>query len=147
MASAASAPLSALTHAFVAASAVDEVFTCRQVALLGLLVETGGHSVAHYADAMSVSKAVVTRASYKLVALGLGNCSKANSDRRLVVLTATGEGRAMWKRLGGLLHQAGGLAMASEMLAFARSGAGFAYPAGALQKLARLVETKGASWE
>lgn len=142
-----SAPLSALTHAFIAASAVDEVITARQLALLGMLVEDARRSTAHYAQLMAVSKPAITRATHKLLLLGLAECHPHTTDRRLVVLAASEAGRRTWERLRGFLHQTGGLAMAKEMLAFARSGAGFAYPLGSLQKLERLVETQGASWE
>lgn len=80
---------------------IDANMTCRQVAVLLMIEAHPGNSVKHLAAALDLSKPVITRATDKLVELGLITRTTSKADRREVELTIT--------RLGELLLNKAGL--------------------------------------
>jgi DNA-binding MarR family transcriptional regulator len=88
-------PYLTTTISLVRSSSPD--FTARQMAILGLLVEEEAlPSVRELSRRLNVHKGVITRASDKLVDLGLILRTTHKVDRRLCVLSATKKGTSYW---------------------------------------------------
>lgn len=86
------------TLAYVRSGEAD--LTNRQMGLLMLVTWTPGpHTVRGTAQEMLVSKPVITRATNRLVELGLVRRRHDPDDRRSLLLTGTGEGLAFLQRL------------------------------------------------
>jgi DNA-binding MarR family transcriptional regulator len=87
-------------HPFMVAANVDAHMTCRQVAILAMMAAYPRCSVKHLAPALGLSKPVITRASDKLVDLGLVTRKTSPHDRRQVELAPTRAGMAMLRTAG-----------------------------------------------
>jgi len=76
--------------------------TLRQAALLAVICdEPGPHTVRGLAEALGVSKAVVSRAVHALMFIGLAGRRSDPSDRRSVLVDATVSGRAIRSAMAG----------------------------------------------
>lgn len=75
-------------------------FTDRQKAVLGIAVEEASEeTVRALAARLKVSKPAITRATDKLVKLGMVRRSADPKDRRSVLISATASGRREWTRI------------------------------------------------
>jgi DNA-binding MarR family transcriptional regulator len=84
---------------FVDAANTDANMTCRQMAILALVAEHPGVSNGPIADALKISRPVVTRAADRLVMLGLLLRMQDDEDRRKVCLTVTAAGQQLLRDL------------------------------------------------
>lgn len=82
--------------------------TNRQMALLLLVyLKPGPHTVRGLAQALNVSKPVVTRALNKLGALGYLRRQRDDADRRNIFVAQTREGADFLEGFGGLISRRG----------------------------------------
>ena len=86
---------------FVDAANTDANMTCRQMAILALVAEHPGLSNGPIADALGVSRPVITRAADRLVMLGLLLRMQDDEDRRKVCLTVTAAGKRLLREMVG----------------------------------------------
>ena len=80
---------------FIMAGDTDANMTCRQMAILALVAENPGLSNGPIADALKISRPVVTRAADRLTELGLLLRMQDDEDRRKVCLTVTTAGKRL----------------------------------------------------
>ena len=84
---------------FIMAADTDANMTCRQMAILALVEENPGVSNGPIADALEISRPVITRAADKLVEMGLMYREQDSEDRRKVCLTVTAAGQQLLRDL------------------------------------------------
>lgn len=87
-------------HGYIIGAKVHPNMTCRQMAILAMMAAHPGVSVRHIAKALNVPKPVVTRASDKLLEIGLIYRSTSPLDRRQVELSASKSGFKLLRDAG-----------------------------------------------
>lgn len=86
-------------RALAAAKAAPDM-TCRQVAILAIIDANPDKSTGDVAKAAGVSRPAVTRATQKMVELGLVTSLRSKEDERRVRLFVTQRGHALLTKIG-----------------------------------------------